>query len=56
MQVILVDFFADSPLDEAQWRLLLREDAFGCAAPKFDSVKYIGLCAEVSVGFSSKSS
>ena len=47
-QVLLYNFFEDSTLGITQWRFFLKQDAEGRDAARFDPVKHVGLCTEVS--------
>ncbi|KAK2462120.1 hypothetical protein APHAL10511_006583 [Amanita phalloides] len=47
--VLLYNFFEDSTLGTAQWRLILKEDTGNLGIPRlpFDTVKHVGLCSEL---------
>ncbi|KAJ7051172.1 hypothetical protein C8F01DRAFT_1067163 [Mycena amicta] len=44
--VLLYNFFADSNVEEAQWRVVLNM-LQGTVAPKFDSIRHAGVCMEL---------
>ena len=51
IQVLLYDFFEDSSVDVAQWRVVLnainRAQRERIPAPTFDENRHAGVCAEV---------
>jgi hypothetical protein len=51
IQVLLYDFFEDSSVDVAQWRVVLnaisRAQRERIPAPNFDENRHAGVCAEV---------
>ena len=49
--VLLYDFFKDSPTSTADWRVILNRveplDRSGIAAPRFDELRHTGVCSEL---------
>lgn len=50
-QVLLYNFFEDSPCDVSQWRIVLNAlDAsalYGLSVPQFNDLRHAGICTEV---------
>ncbi|KAJ7222598.1 hypothetical protein GGX14DRAFT_664393, partial [Mycena pura] len=46
-QVLIYNFFADSEVSEAQWRVVLNVVGHGVPAPAFDSVRHASVCMEL---------
>lgn len=49
--VLLYDFFKDSPTSTADWRVILNRvepmDRSGIAAPRFDELRHTSVCSEL---------
>lgn len=51
LQVLLYNFFEDSPCDVSQWRIVLNaldtEALLGVSVPQFNDLRHAGICTEV---------